>query len=472
VQDAENPPKLVHEAIITTPDGERFRLVASNSSQIESVAGQVASLDEAMASDQPVPSLASTAQSLHELVVAAVDELCALLSGHDAFDVMTMLRQYLVPPDLSHWRESETKVEGSWACAEIVALALLGMGLPTRSASNSKRTAEIIPEVVARAAHLLQLSDIDAVGALAGGQHSELSRVAWMLCTYETNVRGRQYTSIADRINDALLRRPRAAEIWTNELGYNLDDVLQVRAAIATICGSAHRANLDQLQRLAEIDPAEIDEIGRQAVITLIETPSDLYTLTVDQVAHQSGISVTTVRAILNLFSIAANGGTTQELVMSLIKGRNPMAGKAILRRDNSYLVLPGAISLGEIRRICESQLKRRPSWTSYDRQRKAGSEELTAKAIGQLTHGYGQSWPNLEYHAPTSNNPGVDLSAQSTNVRRRRTGRVGPPPCPRWSRTLRGSQSRRCSISDSTGWPPRANRGPQEDHQGSSRSS
>ncbi len=50
MQDAENPPKLVHEAIITTPDGERFRLVASNWSQIESVAGQVASLDEAMAS--------------------------------------------------------------------------------------------------------------------------------------------------------------------------------------------------------------------------------------------------------------------------------------------------------------------------------------------------------------------------------------------------------------------------------------
>ena len=366
--------------------------------------------------DQPVPSLASTAQSLRELVVAAVDELCALLSGHDAFDVMTMLRQYLVPPDLSHWRESETKVEGSWACAEIVALALLGMGFPTRSASNSKRTVEIIPEVVARAAHLLQLSDIDAVGALAGGQHSELSRVAWMLRTYETNVRGRQYTSIADRINDALLRRPRAAEIWTNELGYDLDDVLQVRAAIATICSSAYRANLDQLQRLAEIDPAEIDEIGRQAVITLIETPSDLYTLTVDQVADQSGISVTTVRAILNQFSIAANGGTAQDLVTSLIRGRNPMAGKAILRRDNSYLVLPGAIAPGEVRRTCESQLKPPcPSWTSYDRQRKAGSEELTTKAIAQLTHGHGRRWANLEYRAPTSNKPGVDLSAQST---------------------------------------------------------
>jgi hypothetical protein len=56
------------------------------------------------------------------------------------------------------------------------------------------------------------VSDIDALGALAGGQDSELSRVAWMLRTYETMVWGRQYTSIADRINDALLRRPRAVE--------------------------------------------------------------------------------------------------------------------------------------------------------------------------------------------------------------------------------------------------------------------
>ena len=401
MQDTEDPPKLVHEAIITRPDGERFRLVASNRSQIESFAGQMASLDEAMASEQPVPSLASIAQSLRELAAAAVDELCALLRGHDAFDVMTMLRQYLVPPDLALWRESETTVEGSWACAEIVALALLGMGLSTRSAGNSTRTAETIPAVVARAAHLLQVSDIDAVGGLVGGQDSDLRRVAWALRTYETKVRGRQYTSIADRINDALLRRPRAAEIWTKELGYNFDDVIEVRTAIATICGSAYRANLDLLQRLAESDPAEIDEIGRQALMTLVETPSDLYTVTVDQVADQSGISVTAVGAILNRFSIGANGRTAQDLVMSLIEGRNPMAGKAILHRDNSYLVLPGAIAPGEIRRTCESQLKPRPSWSSYDRRRMAGSEELTAKAFTQLTHGYGRSWANLKSSPP-----------------------------------------------------------------------
>jgi hypothetical protein len=140
LQDTENPPKLVHEAIITTPDGERLSLMASNWSQIESVAGRVESLDEATASEQAVPSLASTAQSLQELAAAAVDELCALLSGHDAFDVMFMLHHYLIPPDLSLWRESETTLEGSWACAEIVALALLGMGFPTRSADNSRRT--------------------------------------------------------------------------------------------------------------------------------------------------------------------------------------------------------------------------------------------------------------------------------------------------------------------------------------------
>jgi hypothetical protein len=92
VQDAENPPKLVHEAIIATPDGERLRLVASNWSQMESVPGQVASLDEALASEETPPSLDSITQSIHDLAAVAVDELCAVLSGHDAFDVMSMLR--------------------------------------------------------------------------------------------------------------------------------------------------------------------------------------------------------------------------------------------------------------------------------------------------------------------------------------------------------------------------------------------
>ena len=226
--DPRGPLDLVHEATITTRDGETVRIVAANRSQIEHIAAEMMLLDEAMASDEPVPSESSTAQSSRELAAAAVDELVALLSGHDAFDVMSMLTRALVPPDLSLWRESETTAERSWASAEVAALVLLGMGLPTRS--TQRRTAEIIPEVIARATHLLELSDIDAINTWADAVDS-VSDMAWALRSHETRVRGRHYTSIAERINDAIPGRRRATDIWTSELGYSYDEVLRVRAA-------------------------------------------------------------------------------------------------------------------------------------------------------------------------------------------------------------------------------------------------
>jgi len=147
----------VRRPAITRPDSKKFHLVhASAGSAAMAVAGLAGFTERPEAASPPSDPDAE----LTEALATSVDQLCTLLQGHDAFDVMALLRQFLVPPDLALWSESQSGGGTSWGCAEVVALALLGLGLPTRAADNDRRTAGIVPELVARAAAILQLSEM------------------------------------------------------------------------------------------------------------------------------------------------------------------------------------------------------------------------------------------------------------------------------------------------------------------------
>jgi hypothetical protein len=85
-------PLEVHEAVIETPDGRRLRVAAASREAIIAMGAQV---DEDSGHLRPLEQSESPSnREFDEAVNHGVGALQDVLGGHDAFDAMTMLRQF------------------------------------------------------------------------------------------------------------------------------------------------------------------------------------------------------------------------------------------------------------------------------------------------------------------------------------------------------------------------------------------
>lgn len=352
-----------------------------------------------------------------EAVHAATARLLKDLDGHDALDVMTMLRQFMIPPDLSLWSESGSTIYDSWATAEVVALALLGLGLPERDPDCDVPTASVVPQLVEDAAVIVQLASLGGLVRLGWeGQDSsgigDMSALAWRLASHETTVRGRQYQQVAATINDAVLRTPQTEVAFREGLGFTYDQVLAVREALMELGAASVDRTLGLLLEAAQAGGPPSPEAER-AARALFETPSILHIVTSDQIAVAAQIEHATAGAILDAFSARPDGRGPEELLGAFSTGRNPLAGIAILcAPGRGYLPLPGAMAVDEIRRTCERPLKGTAGWTRYGRARDQAVERLVIDTIEMAVGGKSKVYRNLRYRF--SNN-GHDLSPTST---------------------------------------------------------
>ncbi|MCL3817674.1 hypothetical protein [Aeromicrobium wangtongii] len=79
---------------------------------------------------RPEGDLEEVTALLDRKIVDARVGLEKCLEGHDSFDALAFLRLSASPWDFSAVRESETQIATSPAAQDVVALTLLGMGLP------------------------------------------------------------------------------------------------------------------------------------------------------------------------------------------------------------------------------------------------------------------------------------------------------------------------------------------------------
>ncbi|WP_149205486.1 hypothetical protein [Actinotalea subterranea] len=365
------------------------------------------------------PDEIPSTRELDDAVDYGIAALRDLVRGHDAFDVMILLRQFVMPPDLALWMESGSSPLDSWAAAEVVALVLLGLGLPMRDPTCEVGTASIVPELVRTGATIVELTGLRGVVRLSwereGAPATEMSTLAWRLSSHETSVRGRQYRQVAAAIHENVLRTTRTDAAFRSVLNFTYDDVLAVREAVIDIGGARLDEVFEQLGEAAQTGGPPSAE-AREAARLLFQTPSELQVITPEQVGHAAGIDVSTATAVLNTFSAQPDGRGPEELVHEFCDGRNPIAGKAILHAPGrGYLPLPGAIAEDEIRRTCEARLKGTPIWTTYGRARDQAVEGLVTEAIDAILHGRATTRRNVRYR-----HRGVDHDLSSTSITHR----------------------------------------------------
>lgn len=366
------------------------------------------------------PGETLTVEGLDAMIASGVRELEQLVRGHDALDVMTMLRQYVMPPDLALWVESGSSLRDSWAAAEVVALVLLGLDLPTRDPGCDVRTASIIAGLVDNAATVVQLAAIRGMvraswRTASAGDGASMSTLAWRLSSHETSVRGRQYPLVATTINESVLRTARTDSAFQASLGVTFDDILAVREALVEQGGSNVDHALSELQDAVTAggppDPAAL-----AAAQALFMTPSQLHLVTPEDLARQTGRQLEVVESVLDTFSTRPDGTPAINLVKAFCDGRNPMAGRAILHApERGYLPLPGAIALDEIRRTCEKPIKTTPAWTRYHQARDRAVETLVTDTLAAMLHDRATVHRNIRYRDTVNDD---DLSPHSSTHR------------------------------------------------------
>lgn len=167
---------------------------------------------------------------LRNAITAAQKSLEQHLRGYDSFDVLAFIRLAAGPWDFTGLRESESQVESSQAAQDVVALTLLGMGLPRQPLTGNNSGQPNPAEALRLAADIVTAA---RTLALFRGQSANqpLGILAGEFMGYELSVRGRQYESIAQEANTELLGHPTVSSVLSNVLGFTLNDVRAVREA-------------------------------------------------------------------------------------------------------------------------------------------------------------------------------------------------------------------------------------------------
>ncbi|WP_433164406.1 hypothetical protein [Kribbella sp. CA-247076] len=379
--------------------------------------GAMGSLSRAAAHFQQLAQKASTVEDLlthlGEAIESARVALAECLRGYDSFDTLAFLRLAASPWDLSEIRESETLVENSQAAQDVVALTLLGMGLPRQPLTGENSGQPDIREAMGLAADIVTAARTRAI-AQGRSIDEPLGVLAGEFLGYELSVRGRQYQSVAKELNTGLLGDPTVAAIVKDALGFTLDDIHAVRDASTALLNERLFGARDRVGDIVE-SGAGVENIDADAFLrdmNLMTNECRLFgAVSAADAASRAGIEEGTAKAVLEFFSISRPAEGDANPVLRFAKGELPTPWGCIAD-DGEYLILNGFLGEDELRRDIERGLvaasvgKRGSAgkmWPRYDRRRASYSESKAATALTNMLAGAEPRWEGQKYIGPVS---------------------------------------------------------------------
>lgn len=334
----------------------------------------------------------------------------ALLLGRDSFDTLAFLRHAVSHWELSRSRESESTLETSQAAQDVIALVLLGMGLPRTpltghntgqpsSAEAMRLAATIVDRCRARAVLRGRLSQVP-LGSLAGE-----------FLGYELSVRGRQYQSVAEELNTSLLGDQTVTGLLAGALGFTLDEVRETRTAAVRLFNERFFGARDRIGGLAQsgVEPTDREkEAARQDYNLMLNECRLFGAVSPADVSAITGIEEGTGRRILDFFAMARPADTDPHPVDHYRDGKITGPGGSV-RDGDEYLILNGFLAEDEMRRSIERGLLTAAAaggvaaagWERYVRRRASFSEDRTGSTIGRLLGGAQPHWTGQKFLGP-----------------------------------------------------------------------
>lgn len=364
-------------------------------------------------------------------IARARDALENSLRGYDSFDTLAFLRNFQGPWDFSGVQESNSLIENSQSAQDVIALALLGMGLP-RSPLTGRNSGQPNPQVVmGRAADIVVAARTLAVWQ-GKSLNQPLGALAGEFLAYELSVRGRQYDSAAAELNSELLNDPMIATVLKSVLGFTLDDIRTVRDASTGLMNERFFGARDRVYEAKRSGAGQGGESGSQDMNIMVNECRLFGAVSVADVAEQTRIDESTVRAVLEFFSATRPAADDPDPILRFATGERPAPWGCIVDEDEA-LILNGFLGEDELRRDIERGLidaaTANPkiagkSWSKYDKQRAAYSESRAAETLEKLLNGCEPRWEGQKYVGPIEIDEtailhsGAELSSIQTRTR------------------------------------------------------
>jgi hypothetical protein len=382
-------------------------------------AGQLAAHFSSLG-DDPFSELQlfANARTLNELdevlraeVIAEVERLLAAVADYDAFDLVELmrLREFPIAPVAG----LDSGYDGNAAALELIALVLITRSLrnPRGLPREDGQPHEVIDELHERACRLLRLSSFWKQFAAQLRGDTPLARIAALYQSYFVGVRRLQYDSVEETLDRDLFDRPEIDALLSKHLGFTYAQFANVKDGIQSLYSSrltelrdvtgevVMSAKKDGREPTAE----EVDSF-RRAMIDFLFLPGQRAAFTAAEVSDIAGVEIKTVERILDAFAIQFGKlRSADDIVMSFLRGRNPLARTCLLKSGADFLQITGPIGSDSFRSIAETALKQdKKSWERYVRTRTAVSEAATVDALERLL-GTPVQHVNLKYWAPTS---------------------------------------------------------------------
>lgn len=353
------------------------------------------------------------------VVAASVDEIVQELSGRNLWDVVTRLRQFVAPGDLSNRKESEN---GHFpAAVDIVVLVGISNDAQQPRGSAPTDADGFVGRIYEAASRIVQLAQMLAIASSDDAHLGKAAELTAILRSHEVSVRGRNYFSTSREIASKLFDSPAIEPLVRQAAGYTNQDIVKVWDGIQAFLTGRADAHMNRMEEIArewaegkEQSEGTIKE-GTEIARALFQQPSLGTMFRSEDIAGVSGVPVDTVTTILDTFSAQSFPISPVEACTQFVHGYNALAGKGMLRdSEGNYMVLGDPVPQDYLRPTLETALKRVPKkWEQYQRHRDSWAEKASAELIAKLFDQASATHLALKYRAPSKEHS-ADLSRHS----------------------------------------------------------
>ncbi|WP_114905385.1 hypothetical protein [Ornithinimicrobium murale] len=358
-------------------------------------------------------------------VDTAVEQMLALVTDADAFDVIELMRMqefFPLSPLL-------TLPDASALNVEIVAAMLLGRPSRRRPPTphEDSRPDGVIPEIRDRSSRLIRLANYRHLSE-AKFQGDSLALLAAQYQSSVLLIRNLRYDSIRDAQDSQLFDNPRVTPLMSEYLGYTYPDVVAVRSTMKNLGGERLESVVDETIDVFGRDrgtaQADMPEEGRKALQVALEKllirPAGRAVMTPAQVAQRAGISETAAFAVMNSSAQEFDPSVAPaDRVFELLTSTNPFLAKPLVSDGaGNFVETTIGVGLDSLRRTVEGALTNTKHWHTYDQKvRQVVSERLALDSL-QRVLGAPPALAGVKYYAPTDDASAHLLGRDSADLK------------------------------------------------------
>lgn len=344
------------------------------------------------------------------------------LMGLDLWDVLEVLRRLTEPGDLGEFRESlNTSLPTAMEVVALIGLASDSKEGPRINDKTPEQSGHVVPQILEAAERIVRLAQLMAISSSADTHLGRTAELTGLLRTFEVTVRGRNYLSISRQVVQNIFGPVPIRDLTTRHAGFTPEDVTRLWDAIQKCRQEKQDVNSTQFEKLVEVTAAGIslspDQIleGQGLFDSLFAAPGKGISFTAAELSELSGLAVSTVKEILNSFSVESIPVNAYEACERFVYGENMLSGKGMLRTLDSYLAIGDPMPHDYVRPVIEARLKQHAkSWSQYQRHRDRCVEVSAAETLSKLLGGSSSIVRSLEYRAPDPEAGECDLSKGS----------------------------------------------------------